>query len=388
MIYTVTVNPALDLNVTCPAVIRPTTHKGVQEKRHAGGKGIDVSRVIRNLGGTSVAMGFLGGFTGRSIQGMLLEEGLRLDFVEIAEETRTNVIINAPVPPDQKKRDHRFNSDGPRVQPVESWTLFSRIEALHSAPAERKPTHVAICGSLARDMKATYYSNLIRFFKDLGAAVYLDTSKDALKESLQYPPHPDVVKPNLFEFDELIENRLFNKVQNEDCGEKSVEEFLEVLACSKACGYDEAGNLAEQDVFWRSLEDEISFFLLQHPGVKALLVTLGEGGMFLARNDGSAYHGWFTPPEGFSVVSTVGAGDTALAALIWALEDGRSWEEGLRYALAASAGAVTKPGTESPTKAEVLTYLEHVRIHPHRTASGERSQAKAITPHRDVASAV
>lgn len=373
MIYTVTVNPALDLNVTSPDPIRPTTHKGVQEKRHAGGKGIDVSRVIRNLGGTSVAMGFLGGFTGRSIEGMLLEEGLQIDFVQIAEETRTNVIINAPVQGDVRKHDHRFNSDGPRVQPVESWDLFNKIRTLVSSPAERKPTHVAICGSLARDMRATYYSNLIRFFKELGATVYLDTSKDALKESLQYPPHPDVVKPNLAEFNELIDKRLLKSLDAEprtpEQERMSDEEFLESLAKSSACSYNDSGELTEvkRGLFWRSLEDEVSHFLLQHPAVRALLVTFGEGGMFLAKYDGSAYHGRFTPPNGFEVVSTVGAGDTTLAALIWALENGKSWEEGLRYAIAASACAVTKPGTEAPTKAEVMEYLSYVKIHPHRT---------------------
>lgn len=368
MIYTVTVNPALDLNITCTGFIRPTTHTNVQERRHAGGKGIDVSRVIRNLGGTSVAMGFMGGFTGKSIEGMLLEEGLQIDFVKIAEETRTNVIINAPIPDGGDRYfDHRFNSAGPRVQPAESWELFEKIKALSGASA--RPTHVAICGSLARDMRPQYYSNLIRFFKELGAQVYLDTSKGALKESLQYPPHPDLVKPNLVEFDELIEKRLSVSLREEVSLGRSTEELLERMAATTPC-YGKESSSRFKAHFWRALEAEASFFLNRHSGIKALLVTLGEAGMLLAKADGTMYHGHFSAPPGFTVVSTVGAGDSTLAGLIWALEGGKSWDEALKYAVAASAGAVRKPGTEAPTRAEVLECLARVNIHAH-----------AVSPH-------
>ena len=383
MIYTVTVNPALDLNITCHGFIRPTTHKDVQERRHAGGKGIDVSRVVRNLGGTSVAMGFLGGFTGRSIEGMLLEEGLQINFVEIAEETRTNVIINAPVAGEgDDYHDHRFNSNGPRVQPVESWELFNKIKALAGASAEKRPTHVAICGSLAREMKPQYYSNLIRSFKDLGAQVYLDTSKEALKESLHFPPHPDVVKPNLVEFDELIDKRLSTSLRGEIDSTSSSEEYLEHAAIHNPCGYDDKGDVttATRKSFWRALETEVVLFLNQHPGIRALLVTLGKAGMLLAKPD-TTYHGWFVPTADFKPISTVGAGDSALAALIWALEDGKSWEDGLRYAVAASAGAVTKAGTDAPTKEEVLKCLETSYIHQHHALDTARHDA----PHARVA---
>jgi fructose-1-phosphate kinase PfkB-like protein len=316
-------------------------------------------------------MGFMGGFTGKSIEGMLLEEGLQIDFVKIAEETRTNVIINAPIPEGGDRNfDHRFNSAGPRVQPVESWELFEKIKALAGASAERRPTHVAICGSLARDMRPQYYSNLIRFFKDLGAQVYLDTSRGALKESLHYPPHPDLVKPNLLEFDELIENRLSDSLKQEPSFGRSTEESLERFAATTPCDSDERSSSASfKKSFWRTLEAEAAFFLSQHSGIKALLVTLGEAGMLLAKADGTMYHGRFAAPAGFTVVSTVGAGDSTLAGLIWALEDGKSWDEALRYAVAASAGAVTKAGTEAPTRTEVLQCLELVNIHAHNPSA-------------------
>lgn len=358
MIYTVTINPALDINIKCGEVIRPTTIRTQRERRHAGGKGIDVSRVVRNLGGTSVAMGFLGGFTGESMKGLLLEEGLELDFVPIAEETRTNVIINAPSPPSGDRRDHRFNSQGPKVQPVESAKLFEKIERLSTVAPDRRPTHAAICGSLARDMKATYYVNIIRYFKDLGAKVWLDSSGSAIRESLRYPPRPDVVKPNLVEFDELVGGRL-RAVGTQPTG-MSDEEFLDELLEEYDC--------QSQREFWRELNKSGTKFFSTYPGVSALIVTLGARGILLFR-DGKVHHSWFEPPEDldFKVESTVGAGDAALAGFVWALEAGKSWEESLTYAVAAAASAVTKPGTEAPDQEQVLSYRKHVETHEHES---------------------
>ncbi len=390
MIYTITVNPALDLNIDCGSPLQPTTHRTEKERRHAGGKGIDVSRVVRNLGGTSVAMGFLGGFTGRSIEGMLLEEGLEIDFVRIAEETRTNVIINAPIGENAKRHDHRLNAKGPKVQPVESWELFNKIKALSTAAPERKPTHAAICGSLAREMKGTYYANIIRSFKELGAKVYLDTSGKAMKESLRYPPRPDVVKPNLDELDDLLDLRLSRSLAEQRRVGESKEGLLDRVCGEQPCGHVTNGSRKTMGNFWKLLLEEVGSFSSRYPGVSALLVTMGANGMLLARKD-VVHHSVFVPPPHFVKISTVGAGDTALGALIWALEAGGSWEEALQYATAASACAVTKPGTEAPDREEVIEYLRHVNVHSHfkavRADGAEAAfRADNQTPQRGAAS--
>lgn len=352
MIFTITVNPALDVNIDCSEIIRPTTIRTQRERRHAGGKGIDVSRVIRNLGGSSIAMGFLGGFTGRIIEGLLQEEGLELNFVRIAEETRINVIINAPIAEGKPKREHRFNSEGPKVQPYESYELYRKIKSLSSVAPERNPTHVAVCGSLAREMKGTYYTNIIRYFKDLGARVYLDTSGKAMKESLRFPPRPHVVKSKLNEFDELCNYELSKFCEKSRHEGESNEELLE-----RMCNED-SGNMGP---FWRKLLQQTKGFLERNYGVQALFLTLGESGILLVQGD-RAYHGVFVPPASFKVVSTVGAGNTALAALILALEERRSWEESLKVAVAASAAAVTRPGTEAPDRDQVVDYMENVTV--------------------------
>lgn len=170
MIYTVTANPALDVTIEReePLLGKEGTVRPRQQQRHAGGKGIDVSRVIRNLGGTSVAMGFLGGFTGHDIEGHLLrDDGLELDFVYISQETRTNVIIIAPDENNPNRRlTYRHNLSGPEVQPMEFLELINKIRNLARGPAERRPTHAAICGSLSgQEMQALGYVSIIQEFK-------------------------------------------------------------------------------------------------------------------------------------------------------------------------------------------------------------------------------
>ncbi|MGH9721332.1 MAG: PfkB family carbohydrate kinase [Bryobacteraceae bacterium] len=86
--------------------------------------------------------------------------------------------------------------------------------------------------------------------------------------------------------------------------------------------------------------------------------------------------GYSTLRQALVPVSTVGAGDTALAGLLWALEASKSWEESLRFAVAASASAVTKPGTEAPSREEVLTYLDHVQVHGHVSGVTRESQTQ------------
>ena len=93
MIYTVTLNPALDRIVEVEGLVPDDTNRIQKEFRYAGGKGIDVSRVLRELGDDSIALGFVGGYDGLELEGRLIQEGVRTDFTKISEETRTNIII-------------------------------------------------------------------------------------------------------------------------------------------------------------------------------------------------------------------------------------------------------------------------------------------------------
>jgi 6-phosphofructokinase 2 len=362
VLYTVTVNPTIDVtNELMPQdQLTPEeskTYRPADQLRHAGGKGIDVARVIRNLGGRSIAMGFLGGFTGELVEGLLLQDGLELDFVVIKDETRTNVIIVAH---DLKKKhstlDYRFNSPGPKVQPYEFLELCKKIRSLAKAPKERMPTYAAICGSLCKDMKATSYVALVHYFKEMGATVALDTSGSAMKETLRYAPRPDIIKPNSDEFFELMDSKLPPD---------------EVTATGCGVGYRDEP--LDQTLFWREFMRTVVKFRKVYPDMNAL-ITLGKGGMVLLYC-GNMFHARLSKEKQrkLNVRSTVGAGDTALAGFLFELDRGRSWEDGLRTAVAAASAAVELRGTESPTKEAVDALSQHVTIHRHESSLGHEA---------------
>ena len=93
MIYTVTLNPALDRTIAVEKLVEDDTTRILSETLYAGGKGIDVSRVIRELGGQSVALGLVGGYDGLNLEGLLINAGVMTDFTRISGETRTNIIL-------------------------------------------------------------------------------------------------------------------------------------------------------------------------------------------------------------------------------------------------------------------------------------------------------
>lgn len=360
MIYTITANPALDVTNRCEEPVKPGTTRPKEQWRHAGGKGIDASRVVRNLGGTSVAMGFLGGYTGRFVEGLLRSEGLKLDFINVNQETRTNVIIVAPQEETGEIVDYRFNSPGPEVQPVEYLELYKKIEKLRQTDKEKMPTHVAVCGSLCKGMQATFYVAIVRDFKEMGAFVALDTSGTALKESLKYEPRPDLIKPNIVEFNELIDYALLEDDDRQDpmYSDLGEGEFLRAK-CKEECG----GSGGSPSEFWERLMKQVSECLEKYADMRAIALSLGESGILLALR-GKCLHGKLTEPV-THVECAVGAGDAALAALLFERDRGGKWEKALRMAVAAGAAAVTKKGTESPSEEEVVSFRDKVEIHEH-----------------------
>ena len=367
MIYTITVNPTIDVTNVCEKPVKAGTTRPFEQWAHAGGKGVDVSRVVRNLGGTSVAMGFLGGFTGRRVEGRLLAEGLELDMVRISEETRTNVIIIAPEGEGSRKKvlDYRYNSPGPVVQDDKALELYERIKNLANVSAERKPTHVAVCGSLCEGMHATFYVTIIRYFKNMGAVVALDSSGSALKESLRYAPRPHIIKPNIVEFDELINGALTSNLSDKKYTEllesKGKHECLGSM-CGEKCGM----GTSDPSVFWKLLLKQARLCFDKFQGLTAILLTLGARGILLILQD-KLLHGIY---EGtVKVVCPVGAGDTALAALLFSMEKGEHWETALRLAVAAATASVTKQGTESPSLEDIEKYEDKVNIHQHQIES-------------------
>ncbi|MBI2559550.1 MAG: 1-phosphofructokinase, partial [Planctomycetes bacterium] len=159
MIYTVTLNPALDRAITVEDIKFDDLNRIKEDVRYAGGKGIDVSRVIKELGGESIALGFIGGYGGLELQGRLINEGIICDFVKIADETRTNLIIKD----ESSGKQMLLSAAGPHVRPQDVGEIFSKLSALTPPPS-----FVALSGSLPRDITPNIYAQLIKVVTEQG----------------------------------------------------------------------------------------------------------------------------------------------------------------------------------------------------------------------------
>ncbi len=113
MIYTITLNPALDRTLWIQKVRDDVSNRILEEKSFAGGKSVDVSKVLKNLEVDNIALGFVGGFAGRELEGRLLNEGIETDFVRVSGETRTNIIIHET----ETGKQLAFNARGPEIKP-------------------------------------------------------------------------------------------------------------------------------------------------------------------------------------------------------------------------------------------------------------------------------
>ena len=169
MIYTVTLNPALDRILEVEDLVPDDANRVVLETRWAGGKGIDVSRVLLELGSRSVALGFVGGFAGLELEGRLINEGVLTRFVKTAGETRTNVYVR-----DRKTGEQAaINCRGPEIRPQEVAELFNQVRDLHDADT------VIMSGSVPRGVNPGFYAQLILTLKEKRAFVALDADVGA-----------------------------------------------------------------------------------------------------------------------------------------------------------------------------------------------------------------
>ncbi len=297
MIYTITLNPALDRTIEVENLIPEDANRIKTEARYAGGKGIDVSRVIKELRGESIALGFVGGYDGLEFEGRLIQEGVRTDFTKIQGEIRTNIIIYNR----QKKTLTSLNASGPEIQPHELTLFFQKVSNLNP-----KPTFVVMSGSLPPGIPKDIYQRLSEILKDQGAKVVLDSDSESFKLGIK--TNPFMIKPNLHEFE-----RLFSK---------SFKSEKEIIAASQ-----------------RLLAD----------GIEVIAVSQGEKGVIVTSKEGS-FRG--IAPQ-IEAKSAVGAGDSLVAGFVFAFNEGRSITECVRLGVACGTAAALTPGTELVHKEDV-----------------------------------
>ena len=289
MIYTLTLNPALDLELTVDSLPFNQVLRARDTRTDCGGKGFNVSRALAALGQKSTALGFVGGSTGERLEKALRKMGIRTDFVYVSEETRTNVSIVTDPSSDYLK----VNQPGPTIRSAEIEALFQKIQMLAKAS-----DYWVLSGSLPPGAAADIYAQIIQVVQANGAKAVLDTSGEPLR--LGCSARPYLVKPN------LLEARQLTGIEIE----------------GRAAAFTAAEKI-------RSL------------GAAVVVISLGEQGAILDNGEVSV----LAEPPTIQEHNPIGAGDALVAGLVWGLNQGKSLIEALRWAVASGAAAASLPGT-------------------------------------------
>ena len=308
MIYTVTLNPALDKTVEIPSFAVGTVNRITALRVDPGGKGINVSKVIAKLGGESEILAILGGGTGQAIARAVEALGLRADLTFVPGETRTNLKVVDPV----GHTNTDINEPGLEVSAEQLDALLARV-----TDKIRVGDLDVLSGSLPKGAPPDTYAGWIAACRAAGARVFLDADGEPLRAGLKAAPY--LAKPNNDELSRLAGRPL---------------ETLEELAAAAAA--------------------------LLKDGLEQVVVSLGsKGALFVSRGRVLYAEGLKVP-----VGSTVGAGDSVVAALAYALDRGLPMEETVRLSMATGAANVMCSGSQAAERADILPLMERVHFRP------------------------
>ena len=207
MIYTVTFNPSLDYIVAVEDFTGGTINRTVDEKIYAGGKGINVSMVLKNLGVKSTALGFLAGFTGDRIRQMLEEKGVSADFIPVDGLSRINVKLRSVEAGREikVKEETEINGQGPVITETAIKELYGKLDML------KKDDILVLAGSIPGTMPVTIYMDIMKYLQGSGVKIVVDATKDLLRNVLPYQPF--LIKPNNHELGGLFGVELSDKAE-------------------------------------------------------------------------------------------------------------------------------------------------------------------------------
>ena len=281
MIYTVTFNPSLDYIVRVDDMRLGAINRTTYEQVLPGGKGVNVSIVLGNLGHETRALGFVAGFTGAALEDLLAPYGVSSDFIHVAEGlTRINAKIKS-------NEETELNGRGPRITEAGVEALFAKLDALGEGDT------LVISGSVPGSLPSDMYERIMERLAGHGVRIVVDAERDLLTRVLPYGPF--LVKPNNFELGEIFGVELRRR--------------------------DEVVPYAKQ---------------LQERGAANVLVSMaGEGGVLVAET-GEVFE---SPAARGTVVNSVGAGDSSVAGFLAGLMETASYERAFRMALAAGSAS-------------------------------------------------
>ena len=294
MIYTVTLNPSLDYIVEVDQVTLGELNRTKNETKFPGGKGINVSQVLKRLDIDSRALGFLGGFTGEYIEDFLKSLEIETDFVQVTEDTRINVKLKS-------EKETEINAKGPNITTENFESLKRKIRELTSEDI------LVLAGSIPSTMPENTYEELVKLCNENGTKFVVDAEGELLKKVL--PLKPFLIKPNHHELGDLFNTVITSKQEAISYGQELIKQ-----------------------------------------GAQNVIVSLAEKGAVLINKDLSFTA---TVPKG-KVKSSVGAGDSMVAGFLATYAKTKSIEEAFRFSVAAGSATAFSIGLCTREKMEGL----------------------------------
>jgi 1-phosphofructokinase family hexose kinase len=263
MIFTLTCNPAIDLELTVPEISFDKVLRAENSRMDCGGKGFNVSRALSTLGEKSIAMGFVGGKSGERLEAEFRRKGIDADFVKVFGETRTNVSIVTKPP----SRYIKVNGSGPTINSEEQQEQIKKIRHL-----VRLNDVWVLSGSLPPDVSTGFYAEVIQEVQSKGSKALIDSSGEPMKYGIEAGPF--MVKQNAAEASQLT-------------GVKILKPIDSLEAAYRIQGY----------------------------GVEVLIISFGREGAVLSWGE----QAWFAQPPPIVEQNPIGAGDALMAGFVWGL---------------------------------------------------------------------
>lgn len=302
MIYTVTFNPSLDYIVNVENFTLGRVNRTTKELIYPGGKGINVSLVLKNLGYESTALGFRSGFTGAQIEHMLHEWGCKTDFIPVENGiSRINLKLRS-------NEESEINGQGPYIGPDAVGRLFEKLDSIAANDI------LVLAGSVPGTMKETIYEEILERLSKKGMKAVVDAAGALLVNVLRYQPF--LIKPNNHELGEIFHTEI-----------KTKEDILT---------YGQA---------------------LQKKGARNVLISMAGDGAALLSEDGGVY--FSKAPKG-RLVNSVGAGDSMVAGFIAGYLKNQDYKEAFQMGVA--AGSASAFSEELATKEEIDSLLTQLEI--------------------------
>ena len=301
MIYTLTTNPAIDMNINTKTLEPSFVNRTDEVVYTPNGKGINVAFVLGHYGVEAKILGFFGGFSGKYIVEEIEKKGDKIDPIWIDEITRINVFIN------RNGEEYKLVNKGGFVSTDKQKELLDLIKSKNDC------THLSISGSLPSGIEDSYYYEIMEMCKEKGIKVILDISSKELKGLLKYEPL--LIKPNDDEIKEIFGKEI-----------KDEESLKEVLT------------------------------YLHDLGAQNILLTMGEKGLYFSNKEKI----WFCDAPKVELVSSACSGDSCLAAFLSEWLSGKDIEHALKKASATGANVAESMGIGDLKK--VQKYIESLNI--------------------------